>query len=209
MDRVRLAGRRPRRALSLHDPVAFDLQRFLLSPGRLAVAGALAAAEGNLADLTQRSRQPRRQVARALAQLVDAGIAACDGEVYRLVPEALRDLAAALPQPDPPDPLVLAAMTAEEQEVLARFVSGRRLVEIPAQRGKRQVVLQRLALDFEPGRHYTEREVNAMLTVWHPDYATLRRYLVDEGFLDRSAGRVLAVGRARRHKLRAWAMIER
>ena len=85
-------------------------------------------------------------------------------------------------------------MTAEEQEVLARFVSGRRLVEIPAQRGKRQVVLQRLALDFEPGRHYTEREVNAMLTVWHPDYATLRRYLVDEGFLDRAAGEYWRAG---------------
>jgi hypothetical protein len=35
---------------------------------------------------------------------------------------------------------------------------------------------------------YPEREVNALLAVWHPDTAALRRYLVDEGLLTREAG---------------------
>ena len=35
---------------------------------------------------------------------------------------------------------------------------------------------------------YPEREVNALLAVWHPDTAALRRYLVDEGLLSRDAG---------------------
>jgi len=30
--------------------------------------------------------------------------------------------------------------------------------------------------------------VNATIEGFHPDYATLRRYLVDEGFLNREAG---------------------
>ena len=46
------------------------------------------------------------------------------------------------------------------------------------------VLLQRLALEFDVGR-YTEREVNDILFAFHPDWSTLRRYLVDEGFLDR------------------------
>ncbi len=39
---------------------------------------------------------------------------------------------------------------------------------------------------FEPGRRYTEAEVNQTLGAWYPDYAALRRYLVDEGFLRRA-----------------------
>ena len=54
---------------------------------------------------------------------------------------------------------------------------------VPAARGKRQVVLDHLAGLFEPGRRYPEPEVNELLGRYHPDYALLRRYLVDDGFL--------------------------
>jgi hypothetical protein len=49
-------------------------------------------------------------------------------------------------------------------------------------------VLEHLARVFEPGVRYPEREVNALLAVWHADVAALRRYLVDEGLLTRRAG---------------------
>ncbi|CAN5277161.1 hypothetical protein BH23ACT9_BH23ACT9_36010 [soil metagenome] len=75
-----------------------------------------------------------------------------------------------------------------EQEVLGRFTSGNRLTEMPAKRSHRLVVLERLALEFEPGRRYPEPEVNGMLSLWHPDYAMLRRALVDERYLDRAEG---------------------
>lgn len=45
-----------------------------------------------------------------------------------------------------------------------------------------------LADRFEPGRRYAEREVNDLLADDAPDPATLRRLLVDEGFLDREPG---------------------
>jgi hypothetical protein len=80
-------------------------------------------------------------------------------------------------------------MTADEAEVLGRFFSGSKLVELPAQRSKRLVVLERLALEFEPGRRYEEVEVDGILRRFHDDHATLRRALVDEAFLDRAAGR--------------------
>jgi hypothetical protein len=41
---------------------------------------------------------------------------------------------------------------------------------------------------FEIGVHYAEQDVNATLRTVFDDYVTLRRYLVDEGFLDRADG---------------------
>jgi hypothetical protein len=70
--------------------------------------------------------------------------------------------------------------------VLRRFVHNGRLLAMPAAYGKRRVVLDHLAGLFEPGRRYPEPEVNELLGRYHPDYAMLRRYLVDDGFLDRA-----------------------
>jgi hypothetical protein len=73
--------------------------------------------------------------------------------------------------------------------VLRAFVEDGRLVSIPAQEKKRQVILRYLAETvFEPGREYSEKEVNQRLGALHPDVASLRRYLVDAHFLARSAG---------------------
>ena len=64
-----------------------------------------------------------------------------------------------------------------------------RLHTIPTRRAKRLVVLDHLAQRFEPGVRYSEAEVVAVLTEFHPDHAALRRYLVDEQFLTREEGR--------------------
>ena len=63
------------------------------------------------------------------------------------------------------------------------------LTAIPTKIRKRLVVLDLLAQHFEPGRRYEETEVNNTLRAYHPDVAALRRYLVEEGFLDRADGR--------------------
>jgi len=62
---------------------------------------------------------------------------------------------------------------------------GGRLVSIPARQKKRDVILRYLAGYFEEGRMYDEHEVNAVLRPVHEDVASLRRYLVDSGFLQR------------------------
>ncbi len=53
---------------------------------------------------------------------------------------------------------------------------------------KRLVVLDHLAQVFEPGVRYPEQEVGVLLRAFHPDHASLRRHLVDEGFLSRADG---------------------
>lgn len=76
--------------------------------------------------------------------------------------------------------------TPADAKVLRAFFDGERLLSIPAQHSKRLVVLRQLAETlFERKRKYPEREVNQLLAVRHPDAASLRRYLVDEGFMAR------------------------
>jgi hypothetical protein len=78
---------------------------------------------------------------------------------------------------------------AMDADVLARFLGADgRLAVVPTKRNKRLVVLDHIAQRFEPGRRYAETEVNEVLTGFHDDYAALRRYLVDERFLQREAG---------------------
>jgi hypothetical protein len=50
------------------------------------------------------------------------------------------------------------------------------------------VVLEYLAARFDEGIDYAEPEVNDRLGQFHEDYASLRRCLVDEGLLTRTAG---------------------
>ena len=78
---------------------------------------------------------------------------------------------------------------AYEAKVLRAFFEDGRLVRLPAQEKKELVVLRYLAeTAFEPEREYSEKEVNAILALRHPDVASLRRYLVDHGFMGRERG---------------------
>ncbi|HTW07398.1 MAG TPA: DUF2087 domain-containing protein [Acidimicrobiales bacterium] len=71
---------------------------------------------------------------------------------------------------------------------VARYFNCGRLEVIPRKRAARLAVLDLLADQFEPGRHYPEAVVNRALSRAHADFCSLRRYLVDEGFMDRDGG---------------------
>src|SRR5829696_7184089 len=76
----------------------------------------------------------------------------------------------------------------EENAVLRSFFDGPRLRQIPASRKKRAIVLRRLLERFAPDRAYHESEVNDLLREAYDDVATLRRELVDYGFMVRNRG---------------------
>ena len=72
-------------------------------------------------------------------------------------------------------------------KVLGNFLDADgRLHTIPTKHSKLLVILDFLAQAFEPGVKYPEKRVNEILGGFHPDHAALRRYLVENGFLDRS-----------------------
>jgi hypothetical protein len=70
---------------------------------------------------------------------------------------------------------------------LAFFRDGR-LTSLPSRGSYRMAALAALAERFERDRLYDEREVNAILADDAPDPATLRRLLVDHGYLGRRGG---------------------
>jgi hypothetical protein len=72
--------------------------------------------------------------------------------------------------------------------VLAAFIVKGRLVSLPARRKKRLLVLGWLADLFRPAERYTEAQVNDVLGRYYDDFATLRRWLVDEELMQRHGG---------------------
>ena len=88
----------------------------------------------------------------------------------------------------------LERLPPEQQRLLTPFVSDGRVVTIPTRPAKRSALLDWLAQDFEPGRRYSEQMVNLIIGQRHADTAALRRYLVDEGFMEREAGQYWRAG---------------
>ncbi len=77
----------------------------------------------------------------------------------------------------------------EREKMLKGLFTNRnplRLKVFPAKEKKKVVVLAEIAGQFELGKHYTEREVNDILQPIYADYATIRRYLVSCGLMDRT-----------------------
>jgi len=80
-------------------------------------------------------------------------------------------------------------LPAFDARVLRSFFAGDRLVAIPAQDKKKLVVLRYLRdRCFTEERAYPEKEVNKRLALFHPDVASLRRYMIEFGLMTRAAG---------------------
>lgn len=71
------------------------------------------------------------------------------------------------------------------QKVLDAFFEYGKLKSIPAQRKKARIVFEEIAKAFEPGRDYSEREVNIIIADYHDDFCTIRRGMISEGLLER------------------------
>lgn len=83
----------------------------------------------------------------------------------------------------------------DRDQVLRAFVApDGTLRSMPAKIRKRLVVLDHVAQAFDIGETWPEAEVNEVLRRFHSDVSMLRRYLVDEGFLDRRDGRYWRAG---------------
>jgi hypothetical protein len=171
-------------------PDAASVLALLVAGDRLPVVAALVLGAQTIGDISQRTGLPARDVLRVLARLESAGLASADGPNWTLHVDALREVVTGHRWP-----AVQHAASGEGSDespthaaVLRAFFRHGRLVRLPAGRTKRLVVLDMLARDFEPGIRYPEVEVNEKLTAYHPDYAALRRYLVEEDFLARENG---------------------
>jgi hypothetical protein len=69
---------------------------------------------------------------------------------------------------------------------LATFLPDGKLSAMPLKQSQIVVILDEVARRFEPDKRYTEREINVILEDISEDFATVRRYLVDYGYLTRT-----------------------
>jgi DNA-binding transcriptional ArsR family regulator len=74
---------------------------------------------------------------------------------------------------------------AYEQKILSNFVENGRLTQLPARYKKQFVIMKWVASHFEFDKQYPEAELNDILKQLHPDFASLRRYLIDHKLMAR------------------------
>lgn len=79
-------------------------------------------------------------------------------------------------------------ITDKEREVTikAYMDETNALKSYPAKEKKKIIVLGEIVKNFSTGRIYTEKEINRVLKRIFEDYATIRRALIEYGFIDRS-----------------------
>ena len=88
------------------------------------------------------------------------------------------------------------AARAEQERLVGRLFTDGRIERVPARRKVRAAVLLEVVSRFEPGREYSEPEVNEVLLGVHEDFAYLRRELVNYHYLEREDGRYRTAPRA-------------
>jgi hypothetical protein len=162
---------------------AATLTGLLGNEERLRVVAAITLGARTIDDVARTGGLQPDDIRRALPRLVAAGVVENDGG---LRVDLARFRAAARERP--PRNRELPDATPEQALVLRNFVDDGRLRSIPVRESQRRVVLEYLAQQLEVGADYTEPEINDVLGRFHEDYASLRRYLVDERFLTRAAG---------------------
>lgn len=167
--------------------------KVLANESRLKLLGHLAIGERSVGELAQLVELREPTVSHHLATMKELGLVTvrADGNVryYKLDPKALERMSK-----DVLSHSNLATLVDDprnrtwEDKVLQAFVHNGRIKDDPAQWKKRNVVLHWLAQQIEPDVRYSEKEFNELLHQYHPDHATWRRYLVEEGLVKREKG---------------------
>lgn len=179
------------------------LLKTLADENRLTMVGLMNKHERTVTEMAELLNLSEPTISHHVSKLHSAGLLrlrmAGNQRFYQINPTRLAKFKAYAAeievQPDEPQPEVsdnawIDALDwdAADKKVLRDNTSNGRLTQLPTKEKKWLVILRWLVTQFQPGMHYTEKQVNAILTAIHPDYAALRRYLVDYGFMRRERG---------------------
>ena len=179
-------------------PALVEFFKVLADATRLRIVGLLAVQERSVDELATLVGVRPPTVSHHLAKLRNAGLVSVrnEGTVrwYRLESQAVEDLAKQVLATDALSEFggEVEASTddAYARKVLRSFIENDRITQFPRQWRKKLVLLRYVASRFEPGRDYTEKEIAAIITPVYEDHVTLRRMMVDVGWMVRDrAGR--------------------
>jgi predicted transcriptional regulator len=160
---------------------------------RLKIVGLLANEERSVGDLAELLDLKEPTVSHHLAAMKSLGLVDARAEgtsrIYSLDTKFLEEMSKDVFSRENLATLVDdTSENAAERKVLQTFLDGDRIKELPSRHKKRLVVLKWLVNQFEVGARYSEPEMNERLQHYNPDYATLRRYLIDYGLMERERG---------------------
>ena len=177
------------------DPIEplISLASALLDTDRLRIAAALAAKPANRMELAEATGLSHRDLLRQLDILRSHDLVRLQEPAprqpdqyskYELNTEAFKAARQAMGKykgvkPRPTDSRLMTLET---------FMPGGKLVAMPHKQEQILTILSEMAAKFEPEKKYAEREVNEILEEVNEDYCTLRRFLVDYGYLSRDRG---------------------
>lgn len=167
--------------------------KVLGNESRLKILGLLANQERSVGELAEFLNLREPTVSHHLAAMKEIGLVEVRAEgnvrIYRLETHALEKMSKDLFSQESLSTLAASeAGDSWEQKVFRTYVADGRLKQIPTQYKKRMVILRWLVTKFEMDARYTEKEVSERLKQYHPDYAALRRYLVETRLMQRENG---------------------
>jgi biotin operon repressor len=166
----------------------------LADSSRLAVVNALLERPHCAEDLATRLHRSPSTITFHLKKLEEAGLIKKSRNQYYGIFELRADLLEVslkdfVTHPASEDSPEQKRLRKSQEKVLQTFVKNGKLVQLPKQWKKQRIILDELASRLEPSREYLEKELNLELQAFYPDYCTLRRLLIEEGYMTRDAGR--------------------
>ncbi len=165
----------------------------LADANRLKIAGLLAKQSYTVEQLAAMLELSESTVSHHLTKLSGAGLVSASAQsyynYYRLNTDEIERMARRLLSADalPAEAAEVDAGAFNRKVVKDYLLPNGRLKTIPSQRKKLEAVLQHLIQEFEPGRRYTEKEVNTILKRFHDDTASLRREMIGYGLMARES----------------------
>ena len=173
---------------------ALKLFKCLSDTSRLRILQALIEGEMYTELLAERLELTPSTVSFHMKKLEDAGLVVSRKEQYYTVYSLNRDvLERTLYEVAASEPEQIDEQQKREEEyrkkVLKSFFEYGKLRSIPVQRKKKLICYEQIAELFEPGRVYSEKEVNDIISPVHEDYCTIRRDMISEGIFSRTGDR--------------------
>jgi DNA-binding transcriptional ArsR family regulator len=166
----------------------------LADANRLKIVGLLAKQPYTVEQLSAILNLGASTVSHHLSKLSEAKLVSATAQsyynFYRLETQRYEEMARQLLEMEAlPVAITAASEETPEQKVVRNFLTpDGRLKTIPAQQKKLLIVLRHIVQAFEPGKRYSEKQVNEILSRYHPDTASLRRELVGSRLMDREGG---------------------
>ncbi|WP_200804886.1 DUF2087 domain-containing protein [Anaerosalibacter sp. Marseille-P3206] len=172
---------------------AIEIFKCLSDNSRLKIINSLMIEPMYVELLAERLKLSTSTISFHLKKLLDANIVSCRKEqyytVYSLNEEMLSmNLKDLITDNRKEEEILNQREEKYREKVLNSFFKYDKLIEIPVQKKKRQIILEKIVESFEKDREYTEKEVNLIIADFHDDFCTIRRDLIGFDLMERNNG---------------------